>query len=279
MEQPKKKNFKNKLWYGSKISQYKLEKVLRYFAHNVPAKQASAQTGISIATIRNCYSEFRNAMFFAAVLYGRLFNGAGYIMLFGCPPNKDQLFKLVNKRRLGKSKHGDRFLEEVAVRWYCGYYFNEAELAVFAQLAFVLKAKFHGVYLKDHEKTIKFLELAPEETKHVMTDQEFRESEYVRMYTAEYVSKIWNETYYGRFKVPDFIWYLVNNRKEYRYASETIYRDLRWYLLKHPINGKRRKPTHHSEGYPYPPIDKLKNAGVEMFTMLKPFYNPDKKTE
>jgi len=279
MEEQKKKNFKNKLWYGSKLSQYKLEKVLRCFADNVPAKTAHEQTGVSVSTIRNCYSKFRIAMTYASVTYPGLMNGAGILMMFGYPPNRKQFLSVMNKRRQGKSKKMDGYMEETALRWYASFDFNNSQLTVFNAISILVMAKFHNVLISDREEIVRFLEIAPDNPEHVMSLMEFKDSDFLQMTTRDYVHKLWEKTYREEFEVPKFIWLMILKLKGCNPANETIYRDLRNYLLKHPINGKRGgmvKNNSLKDMQYIPPNDELSKTTIEMFSILKPYINTGK---
>ena len=116
-----KEKYKNKLWYGSKISQYKTEQILRCFADSLSVVETASRTKVSATTVKKYFFQFRKRMFYAAFGYGNLFNGAGILLSIGPPRNANEAKSLAAKREHGKGQESNWFLWEVLIRTHAGY--------------------------------------------------------------------------------------------------------------------------------------------------------------
>ena len=86
---------KSKYYKFTKISDQKIEALIKCFLCGVPAKEASEKTGIRQNTIYTIYNDFRLAFVTNALLYWKLFNGAGTFLMLGMPPNLGYILRLM----------------------------------------------------------------------------------------------------------------------------------------------------------------------------------------
>jgi len=268
MDAKQKKNFKNKLWYGTKLSQYKLEKLLRCFANDLSAKEAAHKTGISLTSVKKYYAQFREALFYASTYYPHLFNSAGIFFGFGLPMKKESFISLVNKRRQGRSSGADRIGAELIIRTYADFNYTKPEIAFFTYLATNFSAKFHGVLIRENKKFPPWMELRPSNPIEEMSASEYSKSEYYEIPASDYFRDLWRATEEGTFKIPDYVWHLLFYDRKKKLSNDIIYRDLRWYLLKHPRNSGNSKPSPYWDDYPSIPKQDIDKAVMKLFDSL-----------
>lgn len=101
----KEKKPKNRLHKGSKVSEYKTEKIIRCFADDLTAKETAEKTKISVRSIRPTYWTLRMRLFRAAQENSSAF---GYAGMFLNVLNKDDL-ELLRKSEVFKSRMKTHF--------------------------------------------------------------------------------------------------------------------------------------------------------------------------
>lgn len=106
-EKTKKQKPKNRLYKGSKYSEYKIDQVIRCFSDDLTAQETADKTKISIRSIRPIFEKLRLRMFMAARENNRVF---GYAGMFLCVLNRDDLERLRKSERFAErmKKHFPR---------------------------------------------------------------------------------------------------------------------------------------------------------------------------
>lgn len=252
-DQRRKKTYKNKLWFGAHISQYRTEKLLRCFANDMTAEAAATESGVSHVTVKKAYNEFRNALFFAALAYRQLFNSAGALMMLGVPPSFPALQAEASRRRKRRVKWNDVYVWEQVVRAYAGYKFTEAEIIIVLTFGLLQMARLDNILLVEYRDHPQFSGLLPVDVKQEMPEQKFKDLiENVSL--SEYVRRLWRAGIEEKFIAHPNVWPFFFHRRQPTSSHKTIYRDLRWYLLKHPIGAKRTVRSPYWDNLPAPTL-------------------------
>ena len=263
-----KKIQKNKLRAKAKHSQYKTEQVLRCFAEDMSTKEAAQKTRISVATVRKRFAEFRSALFQAALCYRQLFNGAGIVMAFGPPPHADEMIQALHRRRQGRSRSGDRFIWELVIRDYARFHYSEAEQAALSALALFHLARFHNVLISECRNAPAWMGLVPEAPTTEMSYRAFLSGPVIELTMKQAIVDLWVAVEKGRFRMPDYVWTLLFKDRSPKNPAERIYRDLRWYLLKHPHGSDRVETSEYWDNFPSPSADEVQQATAALFARL-----------
>lgn len=266
----KKKNLKNKLRAQAKQSQYKTEQVLRCFAEDLSTKDAAQKTRMSVSTVRKRYAEFRSALFQAALCYRQLFNGAGIVMAFGPPPHAEEMIQTLHRRRQGRSRSGDRFIWEIVIRDYARFYYSDAEQAALGALALFHLARFHNILITECRNAPAWMGLVPEAPATEMSYREFLSGPVMELTMKQAIVDLWVAVEKGRFQMPDYVWTLLFKDRPPKNPAERIYRDLRWYLLKHPHGSDRVETSDYWDSFPSPSADEVQQAMAALFSRLGP---------
>lgn len=101
------KQYKNKYFKNSKLSNGQIEGLFAAFLCDVPAKVAGNKLGISDASAYKYYDKIRNDFIEGALNYPHLFFGSGMLMILGAPPDVHKLtrrFKPINPSTKGREK-------------------------------------------------------------------------------------------------------------------------------------------------------------------------------
>lgn len=263
-------NWKNKLWYGSKLSQYKTEKVLKCFADGKSTSQTAAETKISLTTIKTMFQRFRIVLLRASLTYRYLFHGAGVILMFGYPPCVNEVSDKVNKRwqRGGKSING--FFFEELIRRYTSYSYSKEQITIITILALAHHTRKYRVLIREFSYLPLELGFRPEDDEYTVMDaKSFLNSKFGNIVIDDYIKDVWKDTHRGAYKIPDYVWIYLEKGRERFSPNETIYRDLRWYLLKHPINGRQSESSNYWEDMPKPPMDRFGYELKYLFDILR----------
>lgn len=240
----KKEKYKNKLWYGSKISQYKTENILKCFADNFSVVETSTRTKISTTTVKKYFFQFRKTMFYAAFGYGDLFNGAGIILSIGPPRNSKDAKTLAAQREHGKSRESNWFLWEILIRAYAKYSYTTAEISLIKFYASCRFTVYHRILIKEiaDMSALSDLDLVPEEPLKHISLSELDTIPELAQKTDVSILDFWRAIIRKEFEIPDYIWdYIFSRKRTIENANDILYQDLRWYLLKHPINGGKNQ--------------------------------------
>ena len=255
----KKGKYKNKLWYGSKLSQYKTEKILRCFADNLSVVETASITKVSATTIKKHFYQFRKTMFYAAFGYGNLFNGAGILLSIGPPRNSKDANALAAKREHGKVRESNWFLWEVLIRAYAGYSYSSAELSVIKFYAGFRLAVYNRILIKEiaDSPILEDLDLVPKNPIKSVSVSEIDNIPELSQKTDIGILEFWNAIIMKEFEIPDYIWdYVFSKKRNTGISNDIIYQDLRWYLLKHPINsGENQSLSPKRSGHILPAQD------------------------
>lgn len=266
----KKKTLKNRLRAASKLSQYKTEQILRCFADGLPTQEASLRTRVSVATVRKRYAEFREALFHGAIAYRQLFSGAGILMAFGPPPHADEMISSLHARRQGRSRVGDGFIWEIVIRDYARFRYSEAEHTVLCVLALAFIARFRKVLVTEYRKLPPLLDCLPQNPAQEMTLAAFRGSAFMDVPMKEYIVSLWATVERGDYRVPQTIWPVLFGGRRSSNPADRIYRDLRWYLHKHPRGKERKAPSRYWDDFPSPPLHEIQTAAAAFFARIRP---------
>lgn len=235
----KKGKYKNKLWYGSKLSQYKTEQLLRCFADSLSVVETASKTKVSTTTVKKCFFQFRKRLFYAAFGYGGLFNGAGILLSIGPPPNSKDAKTLAAKREHGKGRESNWFLWEILIKSYAGYSYSLAELSVIKFYAGQRFIAYHRILIKEIAAmtVLSDLDLVPKKPLKSITLSEMESVPELMQKTDVAFLDFWGAILRKEYVIPDYIWdYTFSRSRNSKISNDIIYKDLRWHLLKHPIN-------------------------------------------
>ncbi|PCJ20520.1 MAG: hypothetical protein COA96_15785 [SAR86 cluster bacterium] len=180
-------------------------------------------------------------MFYAAFGYGNLFNGAGILLSIGPPRNSKDAKILAAKREHGKGRESNWFLWEVLIRAYAGYPYTSSELSVIKFYAGCRLAVYHRILINEIAamSALSDLDLVPEQPVQSISILELDTVPELVQKNDIAILDYWGAILRQEFEIPDYIWdYIFSRSRISGISNDIIYQDLRWYLLKHPVNNR-----------------------------------------
>lgn len=229
---------KNRLYKGSKYSEYKIDQVIKCFSDDLTAQETADKTKISIRSIRPIFEKLRLRMFMAARDNNRAF---GYAGMFLNVLNKDNLEALRESEQFSRrmKKHFPRApkLESLTA--------GEADSlkVTLLLMEFIIKdcARSELVKDEDFDRRVVYLQKSVQRTgldKFIDRQQEGRNLDRIRSENKEidYAVSLYEQMadmVGGRIKME--FEELFSKARMRLYSGEVTYRDLRKYILKNPL--------------------------------------------
>lgn len=183
-------------------------------------------------------------MFYATFGYGNLFNGAGILLSIGPPRNSKDAKTLAAKREHGQGRESNWFLWEILIRAYAGYSYTPSELSVIKFYAGCRLAVYHRILIKEIAamSALSDLDLVPKQPVQSISISELDTVPELAQKTDIAILGLWGAILRQEFEIPDYIWdYIFSRGRISGISKDIIYQDLRWYLLKHPVNNKKKQ--------------------------------------
>lgn len=212
---------------------------MRCFADSLSVVETASKTKVSTTTVKKCFFQFRKRLFYAAFGYGDFFNGAGILLSIGPPPNSKDAKTLAAKREHGKGRESNWFLWEILIRAYARYSYSLAEISVIKFYVAHRFISYHRILIKEVAAmtALSDLELVPKKPVKSVNLSEMESVPELMKKTDVAILDFWGAILRKEFVIPDYIWdYAFSRSPNLGTSNDIIYKDLRWHLLKHPIN-------------------------------------------
>ncbi|UWQ73600.1 hypothetical protein [Leisingera sp. M658] len=221
---------KNRYMRNAKLSEYKFLKILRGFADDVPAKNLAETSGISEKTIRATYRVLRRKLFEGVVMHRHGFGNAGfYLLRNGRVEDKGKRFlqgvveseiftRHIERHapRLSDAGELQNLMFEVSTRVFCNISMRDGALIDYPpdvrnaleqirDIGKWIRANINqDGFLQQYGHVIERFKKLSEDMKLLLEKEELLS--------------------------------MRSRSRAHHYPSELLYRDLRRFLLKHPIN-------------------------------------------
>jgi len=235
---------KNRFYKGSKYSEYKIEKVIKCFADDLTLQETADKTKISVRSLRPIFRTLRLRMFMAARRHNRLF---GYAGMFLNIINRDDLERMMKgekfqarmKKYFPRAPKPEKLSKEQEGSTDVVLLLMELIIRDCSQSEFVKDDDFDRriIYLQkaaERSGLLSFIDQREENpdrdyNDYQSGDQKFDKmvGEMARLYEqqAETIGHIIRSEFEK----------LSENARTRLYSGEVIFRDLKKYVLKHPL--------------------------------------------